>query len=161
MQLDGIRVLDFTRLLPGPCATQLLADNGAEVIKIEDTGMGDYARAMPPHSERGVGALFDMVNRGKRSVALDLKTSAGRNVIHELVGTADVLIEGDHPRGRGRGPRRSSGRRTSSSRGSGLASRSASGSTTKQYESTTTTSCTVRSPAAAEPVRTQIAPVTT
>ena len=97
MQLDGIRVLDFTRLLPGPYATQLLADNGAEVIKIEDTGMGDYARAMPPHSERGVGALFDMVNRGKRSVALDLKTSAGRDVIHELVGTADVLIEGFRP----------------------------------------------------------------
>ena len=59
--------------------------------------MGDYARAMPPHSERGVGALFDMVNRGKRSVALDLKTSAGRDVIHELVGTADVLIEGFRP----------------------------------------------------------------
>ena len=97
MQLDGIRMLDFTRLLPGPYATQLLADDGAEVIKIEDTGMGDYARAMPPHSERGVGALFDMVNRGKRSVALDLKTSAGRNVIHELVGTADVLIEGFRP----------------------------------------------------------------
>jgi crotonobetainyl-CoA:carnitine CoA-transferase CaiB-like acyl-CoA transferase len=97
MRLNGIRVLDFTRLLPGPYATQLLADSGADVLKIEDTDVGDYARALSPHTERGVGALFDMVNRGKRSVALDLKTPAGRDVIHELVGTADVLVEGFRP----------------------------------------------------------------
>ncbi|WP_049898505.1 CaiB/BaiF CoA transferase family protein [Halococcus agarilyticus] len=97
MQLDGIRVLDFTRLLPGPYATQLLADNGADVVKIEDTDVGDYGRALPPHTERGVSALFDTVNRGKRSVALDLKTSAGRDVIHELVREADVLVEGFRP----------------------------------------------------------------
>jgi crotonobetainyl-CoA:carnitine CoA-transferase CaiB-like acyl-CoA transferase len=97
MRLNGIRVLDFTRLLPGPCATQLLADSGADVIKIEDTDVGDYARTMSPHTERGVGALFDMVNRDKRSIALDLKTPAGRDVIHELVGTADVLDEGFRP----------------------------------------------------------------
>ena len=97
MQLDGIRVLDFTRLLPGPYATQLLADCGADVIKIEDTDLGDYAREMAPRTERGVGAVFDMVNRGKRSVALDLKSAAGREVIHELAETTDVLIEGFRP----------------------------------------------------------------
>ena len=74
MRLDGCRVLDLTRLLPGPYATQLLCDAGAGVIKVEDTDRGDYAREIPPYSERGVGALFDAVNRGKRSVAIDLKS---------------------------------------------------------------------------------------
>src|SRR5699024_4685347 len=58
---------------------------------------GDYAREMAPRTERGVGAVFDMVNRGKRSVALDLKSAAGREVIHELAETTDVLIEGFRP----------------------------------------------------------------
>ena len=97
MRLDGLRVLDLTRLLPGPYATQLLADTGAEVIKLEDTDRGDYARAMPPHSDRGVGATFDAVNRGKRSVALDLKTDAGRAAFYRLITDFDVLIEGFRP----------------------------------------------------------------
>ena len=97
MQLDGCRVLDLTRLLPGPYATQLLCDAGAEVIKIEDTHRGDYAREIPPYSERGVGALFDDVNRGKRSVSIDLKSEAGREAFYALVADCDVLLEGFRP----------------------------------------------------------------
>ena len=97
MRLDGCRVLDLTRLLPGPYATQLLADAGAGVIKVENTDRGDYAREIPPYSERGVGALFDAVNRGKRSVAIDLKSEAGREAFYSLVAGCDVLIEGFRP----------------------------------------------------------------
>lgn len=96
MRLDGVRVLDLTRLLPGPYATQLLADAGADVVKIEDTGAGDYARAMSP-TVRGHGAIFDAVNRGKRSVAVDLKTDAGRGAFLDLAATADVVIESFRP----------------------------------------------------------------
>jgi len=97
MRLDGVRVLDLTRLLPGPYATQLLADAGADVVKIEDTGAGDYARHMPPTTEEGIGAVFDAVNRGKRSVAVDLKSEAGQEAFYELVETADVVIESFRP----------------------------------------------------------------
>jgi crotonobetainyl-CoA:carnitine CoA-transferase CaiB-like acyl-CoA transferase len=97
MRLDGVRVLDLTRLLPGPYATQLLADAGADVVKVEDTGAGDYARHMPPATESGVGAVFDAVNRGKRSVALDLKQEGGREAFYELVADADVVVESFRP----------------------------------------------------------------
>jgi alpha-methylacyl-CoA racemase len=97
MQLDGVRVLDLTRYLPGPYATQLLADAGADVIKIEDTGMGDPSRWMTFDAEESEGTLFDAVNRGKRSVALDLKSVAGREAFFDLASEADVLIEGFRP----------------------------------------------------------------
>ena len=97
MRLDGVRVLDLTRLLPGPYATQLLADAGADVIKVEDTDAGDYARHMPPTTDEGVGAVFGAVNRGKRSVALDLKTDRGREVFFALASNADVVIESFRP----------------------------------------------------------------
>ena len=97
MRLNDIRVLDMTRLLPGPYATQLLADAGADVVKIEDTGAGDYARHSPPPNDRGVGGIFDAVNRGKRSVAIDLKADDGRAAFHALVEEADVVIEGFRP----------------------------------------------------------------
>ncbi|UHQ95194.1 CaiB/BaiF CoA transferase family protein [Haloterrigena alkaliphila] len=97
MRLDGISVLDLTRLLPGPYATQLLADSGADVVKVEDTGAGDYARHEEPRSDRDVGALFEMVNRGKRSVSLNLKTDDGTDAFYRLVETADVVIEGFRP----------------------------------------------------------------
>ncbi len=97
MRLDGIRVLDLSRLLPGPYATQLLADAGAEVIKIEDTDAGDYARMMPPYTDDGVGAIFDAVNRGKRSVALDLKSDEGREAFLTLAESADVVFEQFRP----------------------------------------------------------------
>lgn len=97
MRLDGVRVLDLTRLLPGPYASQLLADAGADVVKIEDTGAGDYARHMPPTTEAGHGTVFDAVNRGKKSVAIDLKSDEGTEVFYRLVADADVLFEQFRP----------------------------------------------------------------
>ncbi|WP_049898870.1 CaiB/BaiF CoA-transferase family protein [Natrinema sp. J7-1] len=97
MQLDSVRILDLSRLLPGPYATQLLADAGADVIKVEDTDRGDYARDTPPTTVRGVGALFESVNRGKRSIALDLKSRGGREAFYELVADADVVFEQFRP----------------------------------------------------------------
>ncbi|WP_330630621.1 CaiB/BaiF CoA transferase family protein [Halocatena halophila] len=97
MQLDSIRVVDFTRLLPGPYATQLLADMGADVIKVEDTDGGDYARYMPPTTDADVGAIFDGVNRGKRSISVDCTTDDGQEVVHRLAADADVFIEGFRP----------------------------------------------------------------
>jgi len=96
MDLSGVRVLDLTRLLPGPYGTQLLADLGADVVKVEPPG-GDYAREMTPLTDDGVGRLFDAVNRGKRSVALDLKAPGGREAFFGLVETADVVFEGFRP----------------------------------------------------------------
>ena len=94
--LQGIRVLDLTRLLPGPLSTQHLADMGAEVIKIEDTGAGDYARTLGPRVAKTTG-LFLLVNRNKRSLRLDLKQPQGREVLLELATQADVLVEGFRP----------------------------------------------------------------
>ena len=97
MRLDGVRILDLTRLLPGPYASQLLADAGADVIKVEDTGAGDYARYGQPETERGVGRVFDAVNRGKRSVAIDLKDDRGLEAFHRLAADADVIFESFRP----------------------------------------------------------------
>ncbi len=97
MRLDDVCALDLTRLLPGPYATQLLADCGADVIKIEDPDTGDYARNLPPQTDSGVGAVFAAVNRGKRSVTLDLKSDAGRDALYRLIAQADVLLESFRP----------------------------------------------------------------
>ena len=94
--LTGIRVLDLTRLLPGAYCTQVLADMGADVIKIEEPVAGDYMRVTPPLVD-GQSALFDAVNRNKRSVALDLKTDRGKRALLGLVDTARVLVEGNRP----------------------------------------------------------------
>ena len=93
--LDGITVLDLTRLLPGAAATMLLANFGADVIKIEEP-TGDYARHMPPLVD-GEGAVFRATNRGKKSLALDLKTEDGKQALRKLAAGADVLIEGFRP----------------------------------------------------------------
>jgi alpha-methylacyl-CoA racemase len=89
--LEGLRVLDLTRLLPGPFCTMLLGDLGADVIKVEEPGAGDPAR----HGT--TGALFLLVNRNKRSLTLDLKTAEGRDLLLRLVDGADVLVEGFRP----------------------------------------------------------------
>ncbi len=94
--LAGVTVLDFTRLLPGPMATLHLADLGAEVIKIEAPGAGDYARAMAA-MDGGVSFLFKLINRNKKSLVLDLKDEADKQVLLKLVDTADVLFEGFRP----------------------------------------------------------------
>lgn len=96
MPLSGIRVLDLTRLLPGAFCTMLLADMGADVIKIEDPDGGDYMRWTPP-LVNGQSALFNALNRNKRSLTLNLKSEAGREVLLELVGRSDVLVEGNRP----------------------------------------------------------------
>ncbi len=94
--LEGLRVLDLTRLLPGPLATQHLADYGAEVIKIEDTGAGDYARTMGAmHGD--TSWFYQIVNRNKKSLRLDLKRPEGRELFLALAGTADALVEGFRP----------------------------------------------------------------
>lgn len=94
--LDGLRVLDLTRLLPGPFCAWILASMGADVVKVEDTGAGDYARLLPPMVGRH-GGLFHVVNRGARSIAVDLKTGEGREVLLRLVDGADVLLDGFRP----------------------------------------------------------------
>ncbi len=94
--LSGVRVLDLTRLLPGAVCTLLLADLGADILKIEDPNGGDYARWMPPLID-GLSVYFRMNNRNKRSLILDLKQSAGVEVLKRLVEQADVLIEGFRP----------------------------------------------------------------
>ncbi len=94
--LDGITVLDLTRLLPGNAATLMLANFGADVIKIEEPGTGDYGRAMPPLLN-GEGSLFQLINRGKRSVALDLKDASGKEGFLDLAARADVLVESFRP----------------------------------------------------------------
>jgi crotonobetainyl-CoA:carnitine CoA-transferase CaiB-like acyl-CoA transferase len=94
--LDGVRILDLTRLLPGGYASQLLADLGADVLKIEEPGMGDYARGMPPFVGT-VGQGFLAVNRNKRSAAINLKHPGGREALLRLVDGADVLLESFRP----------------------------------------------------------------
>jgi len=94
--LEGLVVLDFTRLLPGPFCTQLLANLGADVIKIEDPALGDYMRSVPPLVD-GTSYPFLMVNRGKRSLAVDLKTSEGQDILRQLSGRADVVVEQFRP----------------------------------------------------------------
>ncbi len=102
--LAGLRVLDLTRLLPGPVATMHLADLGAEVIKIEDTGAGDYARAMGPGERAKAGSegsgdsvFFRLVNRNKKSLRLDLKQAAGVDAFLRLAKDADVVFESFRP----------------------------------------------------------------
>lgn len=97
MDLDDVTVLDLTRLLPGPYATQLLADMGADVIKVEDPEVGDYARFIEPMAPSGEGAVFTAINRGKRSVTIDLKSGQGTDVFYQLVEDADVVFEQFRP----------------------------------------------------------------
>ncbi len=99
--LQGLRVLDLTRLLPGPVAALRLAEMGADVLKIEAPGAGDPTRTMLQASSDRVagrpGAFYRLVNRGKRETRLDLKSEAGRNVLRALASEADVLIESFRP----------------------------------------------------------------
>lgn len=94
--LRGIRVLDVSRLLPGPFLTMVLADMGADVVKVEDPRVGDYLRAIPP-AKGGVSGRFLAVNRGKRSLALDLKAPAGRDAFLKMAARADVVVESFRP----------------------------------------------------------------
>lgn len=95
--LSGVQVLDLTRLLPGPFCSLLLADMGADVLKVEDTKGGDYARYHPPVADDGVGAFFSALNRNKRAVAIDLKQPRGVALLESLIEDADVLLESFRP----------------------------------------------------------------
>ena len=101
LPLDGLRVLDLSRLLPGGYCSLILADFGAEVIKVEDTGMGDYVRWAPPYYEgadqTARSAKFLSLNRGKRSIRVDLKNELGKQVLLRLARDADVLLESFRP----------------------------------------------------------------
>jgi alpha-methylacyl-CoA racemase len=101
LPLAGLRVLDLTRLLPGGFCSLLLADFGADVIKVEDTGAGDYVRWAPPGIEgvepSAASAAFLALNRGKRSIRVNLKSSGGRDVLLRLAREADVLLESFRP----------------------------------------------------------------
>ena len=94
--LEGVRILDLTQRLAGPFATMLAGDMGAEVIKIEPPA-GDSTRQTPPHFLNGDSGYFLSVNRNKRSVVLDLKVTAGREVFRELVGCSDVVLDNFRP----------------------------------------------------------------
>lgn len=95
--LAGIRILDLTRLLPGNYATLLLAGLGAEVIKIEDPGSGDGIRWVIPYTPGGESGPHAVLNRGKQSVAIDLKRVEGRDLLLELIGKSQVLIDAFRP----------------------------------------------------------------
>ncbi|MGI8559814.1 MAG: CaiB/BaiF CoA transferase family protein [Solirubrobacteraceae bacterium] len=101
LPLAGVRVLDLSRLLPGGFCSLLLADFGADVLKVEDTGMGDYIRWAPPYYEgadpSARGSLFLALNRNKRSIRIDLKSEQGREVLLALVRSYDVVLEGFRP----------------------------------------------------------------
>jgi crotonobetainyl-CoA:carnitine CoA-transferase CaiB-like acyl-CoA transferase len=92
LSLEGIRVVDCSRVLAGPFCGMLLSDLGADVIKVEDTGSGDESRTWPPHKD-GESAAFLVINRNKRDMTLDLKQPEGVEVFTRLAGRADVLIE--------------------------------------------------------------------
>jgi alpha-methylacyl-CoA racemase len=94
--LHGIKVVEIGQALAGPLAGVILADMGADVIKVEEPGTGDYMRWTPPLIE-GQSVLFNALNRNKRSVSLNLKAEEGRDVLLRLVETSDVLVEGNRP----------------------------------------------------------------
>ncbi|MBI5089692.1 MAG: CoA transferase, partial [Actinobacteria bacterium] len=94
--LDGFRVLDLTRLIHAGFVTQWLADLGADVIKVEAPGVGDYLRGLPPFVN-GVSAGYLALNRNKRSISLNLKSERGMEIFHELLGTADALVQVSKP----------------------------------------------------------------
>src|SRR5262249_33646806 len=95
--LQGVRVLDLTRLLPGSYATLMLADLGADVIKIEDPRGGDHARQMPPLAG-GTSVFFHLLNRNKRSVTLDFRSPEAAAVLDALAARSDVLVDSFRPR---------------------------------------------------------------
>ena len=96
LPLDGIRILDFSKVLAGPLCTQYLADMGADVIKVEPCDRGDDTRMWPPF-EDGEGTIFLSVNRNKRSLAVNLKTTEGLEICRRLATTSDVVIESFGP----------------------------------------------------------------
>lgn len=94
---DGIKVIDFSTNAAGPVASALLADFGAEVIKIERPGVGDDTRGFPPFVDNKVGISFLYLNRGKKSIAVDTTTPEGISIIKQLIDSADIVLENYRP----------------------------------------------------------------
>ena len=94
--LSNLKVLDLGRVIAGPLASSILADMGADVIKIEDPGTGDLARNMMPKKD-GISTYFVMFNRGQRGVTLNLKSTQGKAILTKMIESADVLIENFRP----------------------------------------------------------------
>jgi crotonobetainyl-CoA:carnitine CoA-transferase CaiB-like acyl-CoA transferase len=92
LPLRGVKILDISRLYPGALTTKKLADLGADVVKVEEPGRGDYIRTIPPTVE-GKGVLHVLLDPGKRSIALDLKQPEGVETFLRLASVADVLVE--------------------------------------------------------------------
>ena len=91
--VQGLRVIDISKVLAGPLCGQSLGELGAEVIKVEPTGSGDDTRAWLPQ-KAGLSATFLSVNHNKKSLAIDLKTVEGRKIVHQLVESADIVLQG-------------------------------------------------------------------
>lgn len=94
--LHGVKIVDLSAIIAGPMATGLLADQGAEVVKVEPLGMGDLCRWLGPN-HKGVGAMFAAVNRNKRSIALNLKDPRGKQILLDLVKDADIFVQNFRP----------------------------------------------------------------
>ncbi len=90
--LEGIKIVDLTAMITGPYATMILADQGADVVKIEPPGIGDIMRFLGSH-RAGMTALFASCNRSKKSVVVNLREEAGKEIVRELVRDADVFIQ--------------------------------------------------------------------
>ncbi len=100
LPLAGLRVLDFSKVLAGPMCAQYLGDMGADVVKIESTGLGDDTRYMPPFREASdvsVGAIFLSANRNKRSIAIDMASATGRDIIYQMVDQTDITVSSFGP----------------------------------------------------------------
>ena len=94
--LRGLKILDASRLLPAALCTQMLGDLGADVLKVEEPGRGDYQRSFPPMAKKDSGT-FLLCNRNKRSLSLNLKTEEGKNIFRKLAAQSDILVEGFRP----------------------------------------------------------------
>src|SRR5271168_5155924 len=94
--LDGIRVIDLTQMISGPMATMILADQGADVIKVEPPGIGDLTRALAGR-RRGMSPTFAIANRNKRSVAINLKDARGIELLKRMVAQADLFVQNFRP----------------------------------------------------------------
>lgn len=95
--MSGVRVIDLSRLLPGPYCTQILRDLGCEIIKVEDCHGGDYSRYYPPLLDDNNAASFHALNRGKKSIMLDLKKPQDKQLLYQLLSTADAVVESFRP----------------------------------------------------------------
>ena len=95
--LDGLRVLDLSRILAGPFCTMMLGDMGAEVIKVEHPKGGDDTRSWPPFYDGGESTYFQSVNRNKKSLTLDLKAEEGKRILRKLVEKSDIFLQNFRP----------------------------------------------------------------